>query len=107
MVPSADGDLSGYAWGENVGWINFDHAQCDAAINPANGEFSGHAWGENIGWLKFKGTTPDYGVRSMAFYTQPQGTPNWWLEDCGKALWFLGVSSIETPVPSMTLARHA
>ena len=80
---AANGDLSGYAWGENVGWINFGHAQCDAAINPANGEFSGHAWGENIGWLKFKGTSPDYGVRSMAFYTQAQGTPNWWLDAHG------------------------
>lgn len=77
---AVNGDLSGYAWGENVGWINFGAAQCDAAINTTNGEFSGHAWGENIGWLKFKGISPDYGVRSMAFYTQPQGTPNWWLD---------------------------
>ena len=82
---AANGDLSGYAWGENVGWINFGAAQCDAAINPANGEFSGHAWGENIGWLKFKGTSPDYGVSSMAFYTQTQGTPNWWLDAHGVA----------------------
>ena len=72
-----------YAWGENVGWVNFGATQCDAAINPANGEFSGHAWGENIGWLKFKGTSPDYGVRSLAFYTQSQGTPNWWLDAHG------------------------
>ena len=77
---SANGDLSGYAWGENVGWINFGGGQCDAAINPANGEFSGHAWGENIGWLKFKGTSPDYGVRTLAFDAQAQGTPNWWLD---------------------------
>lgn len=76
----ANGDLSGYAWGENVGWISFDHPLCDAAINPTNGVFSGHAWGENIGWLTFKGVSPDYGVRSMAFYTQPHGTPNWWLD---------------------------
>ena len=80
---AANGDLSGYAWGENVGWINFGHAQCDASIDPVNGEFSGQAWGENIGWLKFKGTSPAYGVRSMAFYTQPQGTPNWWLDAHG------------------------
>lgn len=77
---AANGDLSGFAWGENVGWINFGHAQCDAMINLTNGEFSGHAWGENIGWLKFKGTSPSYGVRSRAFDTQPQGTPNWWLD---------------------------
>ena len=77
---AANGDLSGYAWGENVGWINFGHAQCDAAIDPATGEFSGHAWGENIGWLKFKGISPDYGVRTLAFDPQAQGTPNWWLD---------------------------
>ena len=80
---AASGDLSGYAWGENVGWINFGHVQCDAAIDPANGELSGHAWGANIGWLKFKGTSPDYGVRTLAFDTQAQGTPNWWLDHHG------------------------
>jgi hypothetical protein len=77
---AANGDLSGYAWGENVGWINFGHAQCDAVVNPINGEFSGHAWGENVGWLKFRGTSPDYGVRTLAFDAQAQGTPNWWLD---------------------------
>ena len=76
---AANGDLSGYAWGENVGWITFEQTHGLPAINPTNGQFSGHAWGENIGWLKFKGSSPDYGVRSMAFYTQAQGTPNWWL----------------------------
>jgi hypothetical protein len=80
MNLAANGDLSGYAWGENVGWINFGHALCDAAINPTNGEFSGHAWGENIGWITFRGSSPAYGVRTLAFDTQPQGTPNWWLD---------------------------
>ena len=80
---AASGALSGCAWGENVGWINFGAAACDAVINITDGVFSGHAWGENIGWLSFKGTAPDYGVRSMAFYAQPQGTPNWWLAHHG------------------------
>lgn len=78
---ASNGRLAGYAWCENVGWINFGHAQCDAAINTATGDFSGHAWGENIGWLTFRGTLPDFGVRTLAFDTQAQGTPNWWL-DC-------------------------
>lgn len=80
---ASNGKLSGYAWGQNVGWISFSHAQCDAAINTTNGAFSGHAWGENIGWLSFNGSFPDYGVRTMAFYVQPQGTPNWWLDHHG------------------------
>jgi hypothetical protein len=80
---AANGDLSGYAWGENVGWIHFEQTQGLPTVDIANGEFSGHAWGENIGWLKFNGTSPDYGVRTLAFDTQPQGTPNWWLDAHG------------------------
>ncbi len=76
---AANGDLSGYAWGENVGWINLEQTYGQPAIDPATGMFSGHAWGENIGWVKFSGTSPDYGVRTPAFDTQPLGTPNWWL----------------------------
>jgi hypothetical protein len=80
---AADGKLAGFAWGENVGWINFEQTHGQPAINPANGEFSGHAWGENIGWLKFKGASPDYVVRTLAFDTQPMGTPNYWLAGHG------------------------
>jgi len=80
---AADGQLSGYAWGQNVGWINFGHGECDAAIDPSTGRFTGHAWGENIGWLKFSGSSPDYAVRTLAFDTQAQGTPNWWLDHHG------------------------
>ncbi len=76
---AADGSLSGYAWGENVAWINFEQTHGQPAINPATGEFAGHAWGENVGWVKFSGDSPDYGVRTLAFDTQPKGTPNWWL----------------------------
>ena len=51
--------------------------------------FDAESWEEDVltlygtpefGWLKFKGTSPVYGVRSMAFDTQSQGTPNWWLD---------------------------
>jgi len=30
--------------------------------------------------LKFRGSSPEYGVRTLAFDTQAQGTPNWWLD---------------------------
>lgn len=76
---AANGDLSGYAWGENVGWIKFDPVYGGATVNTTNGQFNATAWGENIGWVKFQGTAPDYTVRTLAFDSQPQGTPNWWL----------------------------
>lgn len=50
--------LSGWAWGENVGWINFDAANTTTPPNPARFDFNakrlrGYAWGENIGWINF------------------------------------------------------
>lgn len=57
MNIGSDGRLSGLAWGENVGWINFDtfaalagqglHARCDRSAL----RLWGFAWGENIGWV--------------------------------------------------------
>ncbi|MFP6906017.1 MAG: hypothetical protein VCG02_12415 [Verrucomicrobiota bacterium] len=77
------GLLSGYAWGENVGWIKLDPTHGGVTIDTGSGAFAGYAWGENVGWLKFSGTAPDYGVRTLAFDTQAQGTPNWWLANTG------------------------
>lgn len=76
---AATSNFSGYAWGENVGWIKFDPAYGGVTIDMVTGRFDGYAWGENIGWLRFQGTAPDYSVRTVAFDTQPLGTPNWWL----------------------------
>lgn len=73
-----------YAWGENIGWINFGCDNCSASItdsglsgnvwstqygwinlspsnsgvvNDAEGTLSGYAWGSNIGWINFTGVT--------------------------------------------------
>ena len=75
----AASNLSGYAWGENVGWIKFNPDHGGVTIDMATGRFDGDAWGENIGWVRFQGNAPDYNVRTLAFETQPLGTPNWWL----------------------------
>jgi hypothetical protein len=53
VVNDGQGVLSGYAWGENVGWINFAPATAGVVIDAATGEFSGEAWGENVGWIRF------------------------------------------------------
>jgi hypothetical protein len=58
------GQLSGFAWSENTGWINFDPVTCvpdptcGVSIDPATGYFSGRAWGENIGWVSFSEGSP-------------------------------------------------
>jgi len=69
---ASTGNLSGFAWGENVGWINFGGGAL--ATPPQAARFDatahrlrGYAWGENIGWINlddatvFVGTCPaDY-----------------------------------------------
>ncbi len=47
------GAMSGYAWSENAGWINFNPTGGGVSLDNATGEFRGYAWGENIGWLSF------------------------------------------------------
>lgn len=40
---------SKYAWGENVGWLNFGTSQGNTHVLDA--ELTGYAWGENVGWV--------------------------------------------------------
>lgn len=47
------GALSGYAWSENAGWINFAPSGGGVSLDNTTGELKGYAWGENIGWLSF------------------------------------------------------
>jgi hypothetical protein len=44
--------LVGYVWAENIGWI--DLAPTAAGVsNDGAGHLSGYAWGENVGWINF------------------------------------------------------
>src|SRR5262245_9414884 len=38
-----------YAWGENVGWIDFGSSQGNVIVN--DDQLTGYAWGENVGWI--------------------------------------------------------
>jgi hypothetical protein len=45
--------VTGYAWGENIGWINLSPSPENKVINNGYGILSGYAWGENVGWISF------------------------------------------------------
>ncbi len=45
-------NLTGDACGENVGWIRMNPAY-GGVVHNGNGTLSGYAWGENIGWISF------------------------------------------------------
>jgi hypothetical protein len=46
-----DGQLAGYAYGANIGWITFEQAQGQPRIDLRTGNLSGYAWGANVGWI--------------------------------------------------------
>lgn len=81
-----------YAWGENVGWINFACDNCDVHItdtglsgyvlsetagwinldaveNDGEGNLSGYAWGENAGYIKFDPTNGGVVINSSGEFT--------------------------------------
>jgi hypothetical protein len=76
-VPGASGDLNGYGWSENVGWISFNVGEL-GGCPPGNGACSARRSGNNIegwarvmsiaqsgsaggweGWIKLNGVTID------------------------------------------------
>jgi len=46
------GELSGFAWSEVTGWINFQTSHSRVYLDKT-GQFYGYAWGENAGWMHF------------------------------------------------------
>ncbi|MFM2141899.1 MAG: hypothetical protein RLZZ476_443, partial [Verrucomicrobiota bacterium] len=52
------GNLSGYAYGANIGWIYFDPTIASPPrVNLTTGAFSGYAYSANCGWLHLGGIT--------------------------------------------------
>ncbi|MHC4575329.1 MAG: hypothetical protein ACYS76_14565 [Planctomycetota bacterium] len=81
--PNEDG--SQYAYGENIGWLNFEPSQGDGA-RVSETQLTGYVWAENIGWVSLScentatcgtvnyGVTND-GARNLAGYA--------WAENVG------------------------
>lgn len=48
--------VSGYAWSENIGWIDLQAQNGGINIDTGN-NLVGYVWSENIGWIRFGGFT--------------------------------------------------
>ena len=57
-VTVSDANLTGYVWAENIGWINLD-PNFGGVTNDGTGLLSGYAWGENVGWIHFNPKVPE------------------------------------------------
>jgi len=67
-VHITDSVLTGSAYGENIGWINL------SGVTNSSGTLSGYAWGENVGFIDFsKVTIGDDGVFSGSAYGENIG----------------------------------
>ena len=51
-VTITNSNVIGAAWGENVGWVLMNPTT-GGVVNDGNGNLSGYAWGENVGWISF------------------------------------------------------
>jgi hypothetical protein len=55
------GNLSGYAYGANIGWIYFDPSiATPPRVDLTTGEMSGFAYGANVGWIGLDGITTNF-----------------------------------------------
>lgn len=59
--------ITGYAWGENVGWINLAPTNGGIA-RDGSGNLSGYAWGEGVGWVNFNPTNGGVSIDSEGFF---------------------------------------
>lgn len=57
--------VEGFIWAENIGWINLSPETYGGVLNDGLGHLSGYAWGENVGWINFN---PDYGGVTIDHY---------------------------------------
>lgn len=63
-VRVTDSGMSGYALSETVGWINLGNV-----VNDGEGNLSGYGWGENIGWINFNPVNGGVVINSSGEFT--------------------------------------
>ena len=55
-VSITDSAITGYAWNKQFGWINLNPTT-SGVTNNAEGTLAGYAWSPNLGWINFTGVT--------------------------------------------------
>ncbi len=55
-VTITDSGISGYAWGDEIGWINLAPTGAGVTVNPSTGALSGYAYSNVSGWINFNPT---------------------------------------------------
>lgn len=66
VATDVSGNLSGFSWSSDFGWISFNCSSCGSGnhqvkINFVTGDLTGWAWSDQFGWLSFNSTDPGAG----------------------------------------------
>lgn len=71
--------LRGFAYGANIGWINFENTG-NPRVNLSTGQLLGYAWGTNVGWIALSETGVTVNTTSIAAGadTDGDGIPDAW-----------------------------
>ena len=73
------GNLRGYAWGANIGWINFESTGAPK-VDLATGNLSGYVWSANCGWISLSNAVAYVQTDSIQQGAlAPNGLPIAWL----------------------------
>ena len=86
-VTITDTVLTGYAFGENIGWVSLNCSNDSSCAtvdykvsNDGSGILSGYAYGENVGWIKFDPSNGGVSINSSGeFSGQAYGENIGWL----------------------------
>jgi hypothetical protein len=74
------GNLSGLAWGANIGWLTFEQTYGKPNVNLRTGALSGYVWSANCGWISLSNAAAH--VQTDSLYPgplAPNGLPVPWL----------------------------
>ena len=81
----ASDKVTGWVWGENIGWINLhceNNGTCGTAsygvVNDGVGNLSGYAWAENVGWINFDPDVPGDTANQYKVTIDGDGKLNGW-----------------------------
>jgi hypothetical protein len=87
----AAGNLSGFAYGANIGWLQF-HPLGQPKIDLLSGNFSGDVWSANCGWINLSNAFAHVRTESIlpAMDADNDGLPDSWELRFARALDVLG-----------------
>lgn len=94
-ISITDSSITGHAWGDEVGWINFSPTGVGVTVDASTGALSGMAYANTGGWINFNptsvsgGTAVDVTIDSNGEFTGwawISGAYGGWIKfDCGNA----------------------